>query len=103
MSDKKMISERDLAELRYLLDKETVKAEDLNGSDKAVGLILCRDLNGDGVVDAKDLKALKKALISADAASAARMVADLNGDGVLSEEEIDAFHACLDRLKGAKE
>ena len=103
MSDmKETISERDLAELRYLLDKENVKADDLKDVGKAAALILRRDYNGDGVIDQKDFKALKKALISADAETAARMLADLNGDGALDPEEVEAFHAALAALKGAR-
>lgn len=102
MSDmKKTISERDLAELRYLLDKENVKADDLKGVGKAAALTLRRDYNSDGVIDQKDIKALKKALISADADAAARMLADLNGDGALDPDEVEAFHSALAALKGA--
>lgn len=102
MSERKEITERDLAELRYLLENENVKSDALKGTERAVSLILCRDYNGDGVIDVKDIKALKKALIAADAADAARMVADLNGDGQLDDDEIEAFHAALAALKGAR-
>ena len=72
----------ELAEIKYYLENEKKF-----------------DLNGDGKVDAEDLKALKKFLASADAEGIDAALADVNGDGVVNAKDIAALKAAIKALK----
>lgn len=60
------------------------------------------DLNKDGVVDDKDLKALKKFLAGATDADIDAALADINGDGVVNAKDIAALKKAIAALKEVK-
>ena len=72
----------ELAEIKYYLENEKKF-----------------DLNKDGKVDDKDLKALKKFLASANAEDIDAALADVNGDGVVNAKDIAALKAAIKALK----
>ena len=73
-----------LAEIKYYLENEKY------------------DLNKDGVVDDKDLKALKKFLAGATDADIDAALADVNGDGVVNMKDVAALKAAIKKIQGGE-
>lgn len=92
------ITERDLAELHYLMQNKSVKAKDLKDAKASIVRIL--DIDGDGELTEKDVKALKKFLATGEGIDKA--VADVNGDGVVNMKDVAALKKAIEALKEAE-